>query len=122
MKLSRKYISEALAEGDIPRESYLNDIPAVRWLLQENELKFRKNVTFFVGENGSGKSTLIEAIAVCYGFNPEGGTLNYNFSTHDTHSELCNHIRVGKKAYPKNGYFLRAETLYNLATYRFDIF
>ena len=70
-----------------------------------------------VGENGSGKSTLLEAIAVAHGFNPEGGTKNYCFSTHDTHSELCNAITIAK-GYRKEkwGYFLRAESFYNVAT------
>lgn len=74
-------------------------------------------MTFFVGENGSGKSTLLEAIAVAYGFNPEGGTLNYSFSTYDSHSELHDAIRLVRsfnKA--KWGYFLRAESFYNVAT------
>ena len=57
----------------IGADSYLRGIPALRDL---EELAFRAPVTFFVGENGSGKSTLLEAIAVAYGFNPEGGTLN----------------------------------------------
>lgn len=63
------------------------------------------------------KSTLLEAIAVAHGFNPEGGTKNYCFSTHDTHSELCNAITIAK-GYRKEkwGYFLRAESFYNVAT------
>ena len=70
-----------------------------------------------LGENGSGKSTLLEAIAVAHGFNPEGGTRNYNFSTRDTHSELCDAITVAK-GYRRErwGYFLRAESFYNLAS------
>ena len=81
------------------------------------KLDFNKPVTFFVGENGSGKSTLLEALAVAHGFNPEGGTKNYVFSTHDTHSELCDAIRISK-GYRKEkwGYFLRAESFYNVAT------
>ena len=69
------------------------------------------------GRNGSGKSTLLEALAVSYGFNSEGGTKNYSFSTFDSHSELYNAIRISKgfrKA--KWGYFLRAESFYNVAT------
>lgn len=58
----------------ISENSYLHGIPALR---QINFLEFPENITIFVGENGSGKSTLLEAIAVAYGFNPEGGTLNY---------------------------------------------
>ena len=70
------------------------------------------------GENGSGKSTLLEAVAVAYGFNPEGGTKNYMFSTFESHSPLHEYIRLAKgvkKA--KDGYFLRAESFFNVATY-----
>ena len=82
-----------------------------------NTLNFHPGVTFIVGENGSGKSTLLEAIAVNYGFNPEGGSKNFNFSTKSTHSELHNFIKVIKGVrQPKNGYFLRAESFYNVAT------
>lgn len=65
----------------------------------------------------SGKSTLLEALAIAHGFNPEGGTKNYVFSTHDTHSELCDAIRISR-GYRKErwGYFLRAESFYNVAT------
>ena len=57
---------------------YPYTIPAVRDL---NLLKLHPKVTYLVGENGSGKSTLIEAIAVAAGFNAEGGSINFNFST-----------------------------------------
>lgn len=98
----------------IQEESYLTRIPAI-YLLQK--LQFRKPVTFFVGENGSGKSTLLEAIAIAYGFNPEGGSLNYRFSTHDDYSELCDAITIGKGVRDKNrGFFLRAESFYNVST------
>lgn len=94
--------------------SYLRKIDAIKDL---NTLNFNKPVTFFVGENGSGKSTLLEAVAVAYGFNPEGGTKNYSFSTYDSHSELCDAIRIVKGIRkPKWGYFLRAESFYNVAT------
>lgn len=98
----------------IDRHSYLRNITAIDHLEQ---LEFSKPVTFFVGENGSGKSTLIEALAIAYGFNPEGGTINYNFSTYDSHSALCDAIRISK-GYRKArwGYFLRAESFYNVAT------
>ncbi len=80
-------------------------------------------VTFFVGENGSGKSTLIEAIAVDAGFNSEGGGRNYRFSTRPTHSELCNHIKLIRSPIGKwrDGYFLRAESFYNVASYVEDL-
>ena len=97
----------------IRSDSYLREIPAIR---SAEYISFTHPVTFFAGENGSGKSTLLEAIAVAYGFNPEGGTRNYSFSTFDSHSELCQAIRlsrgVRRAAY---GYFLRAESFYNVA-------
>ena len=95
-------------------DSYVRTIPAVSGI---EELRFEAPVTFFVGENGSGKSTLLEAIAVACGFNPEGGTKNYNFSTYDSHSELCDAIRLSRSPRrSKWGYFLRAESFYNVAT------
>lgn len=94
--------------------SYLRKIEALKDL---KTLDFNSNVSFFVGENGSGKSTLLEAMAIASGFNPEGGTKNYSFSTYDSHSELYDAIRVvrgSRKA--RWGYFLRAESFYNVAT------
>ena len=98
----------------IGRESYLRSIPAIAGVEQ---LTLNRPVTFFVGENGSGKSTMLEAIAAAYGFNPEGGTRNYRFSTYDSHSELCDAIRL-IRGYRKPGwgYFLRAESFYNVAS------
>jgi len=98
----------------IEKDSYLRNIESIKEL---EELIFEKPITFFVGENGSGKSTLLEALAVAYGFNPEGGTKNYSFSTYDSHSQLHEAVRISKgfrKA--KWGYFLRAESFYNVAT------
>ena len=77
----------------IDNDSYLKSIEAFKGI---EKLDFNKSITFFVGENGSGKSTLLEALAVSYGFNPEGGTKNYSFSTFDSHSELYNAIRISK--------------------------
>ena len=98
----------------IGRDSYLRSIPSLGGL---DELEFNCPVTFFVGENGSGKSTLLEGIAIAYGFNPEGGTLNYSFSTYNSHSELHEAIRLTKGiARSRWGYFYRAESFYNVAT------
>lgn len=66
-------------------ESYLHHIPALTGM---KELSFSGPVTYFAGENGTGKSTLLEAIAIAWGFNPEGGSIHYSFSTHDSHSGL----------------------------------
>ena len=100
----------------LPRESYLNRLPVVKYLA-EHKIEFHKPVTFFVGENGSGKSTLIEALAISQGFNPEGGTKNFRFSTENSHSELCDYLRVARGVVrPGDGFFLRAESFYNVAT------
>jgi len=89
-------------------------LPVIRDL---SGLEFHSKVTCFAGENGTGKSTILEAIAASYGFNPEGGTRNFNFSTKATHSELYDHIRLVKGVRrPKDGFFLRAESFYNVAT------
>ncbi|MBW9153890.1 AAA family ATPase [Clostridium estertheticum] len=80
-------------------------------------LDFHPKVTYLVGENGTGKSTILEAIAVAYGFNPEGGTRNFNFSTKDTHSDLHKNLKLVKGVKrPNDGFFLRAESFYNVAT------
>lgn len=93
---------------------YPYNIPAISKL---ESLEFHPNITFFIGENGTGKSTLIEAIAVALGFNPEGGTKHSLFSTKRSHSKLHEYIKTIKSfKYPRNGYFLRAESFYNLAT------
>lgn len=98
----------------IAPHSYLRAIDALAGI---DRLAFTSPVTCFVGENGSGKSTLLEAIAVAYGFNPEGGTKNYHFSTRDSHSELCDALRLTKSfRAASRGYFLRAESFYNVAT------
>lgn len=113
--MNNQFIQKIIIDWDkISRHSYLRQIEAIKDL---EELEFESPITFFVGENGSGKSTLLEAIAVAYGFNPEGGTKNYNFSTYDSHSELYDAIRIGKGfRRASGGYFLRAESFYNVAT------
>lgn len=113
--MDKKWIQSISIDWDkIPEDSYLRDIPALQF---GETLDFSRQVTFFVGENGSGKSTLLEGIAVAYGFSAEGGTRNYRFSTYDSHSELCDAIRLSRGgSAPLNSYFLRAESFYNVAS------
>ena len=111
-----RYIGEIIWTGDVAEGSYLNEIPAVKHLRKMQRLELKAPVTFLVGENGTGKSTLLEAVAVAAGFNPEGGTRNFSFSTRATHSSLHECIRLSKYGFPKDGFFLRAESFYNVAT------
>ena len=98
----------------IPNYSYIKNIESINKI---DELIFDSPITFFAGKNGSGKSTLLEAIAESYGFNKEGGSKNYNFSTYDEHSDLTPAITI-YKGYSKAtyNYFFRAETFFNVAT------
>lgn len=89
-------------------------LPAIAGL---HEIEFHPKATYIIGENGSGKSTLIEALAVAWGFNPEGGTRNHTISTRPSHSSLHRHLRLIKSPRrAKFGFFLRAESLFNVAT------
>lgn len=105
---------EILREKIEQPNAYPFNLPAVAAL---QEIEFHNRVTYLIGENGVGKSTLLEAIAVAWGFNPEGGTLNFNFATAETHSPLHRHLRLirGTKR-PQDGFFFRAESYYNVAT------
>jgi len=95
-------------------DTYPFSLPAVKEL---GTLKLHPKVTFIVGENGSGKSTLLEAIATSWGFNPEGGTKNFNFGTRRSHSELHGFLTLAKSVKrAKDGFFLRAESFFNVAT------
>lgn len=113
--MNEQFIQAVMIDwSKVEKYSYLRDIKAISQL---NRIEFNKAITFFAGENGSGKSTVLEAIAVAFGFNPEGGTTNYMFSTYDSHSELDRAIRISRGyRKPDWGYFLRAESFYNVAT------
>lgn len=113
---SARYLRGVRLERDrVPSfASYPFSIPAVRAL---DELPLAAKVTCLVGENGAGKSTLIEAIAVVAGFNAEGGTKNFRFATRRSESELHRFLRVvrGPKR-ERDGFFLRAESFFNVST------
>ncbi len=102
-------------KNDIPnKDVYPFNIPSISNL---DELKFNKNVTFFIGENGIGKSTFIEALAIALKLNPEGGTQNFNFKTNDSHSNLSDYLTIYSNGnVPDTKYFLRAESFYNVAS------
>jgi len=110
------YIRQVLLKAELNND-YPYNLPAVRHLNDGVGIEFENPVTFFVGENGTGKSTLIEAIAVSMGFNAEGGSRDFSFNTSATHSDLYEHITVVKSIVPEDGFFLRAESFYNTASY-----
>jgi predicted ATPase len=113
---SAQYLRELVLRREAVPDfnSYPFSIPAIHNL---DHLPLHPAVTFFVGENGSGKSTLLEGIAVAIGLNPEGGSRNFNFATRETHSVLEEYLQVVRGiARPRDSFFLRAESLYNVAT------
>lgn len=111
-----EYLASVCLRRALPEGSWLRRLGPARWLTEGHALEFDRPVTFLVGENGTGKSTLLEGIAVACGFNPEGGTRNFNFSTRATHSELGEYLTPARRRYARDGFFLRAESFYNVAT------
>lgn len=104
-------------DADLPTAGYPFTLPVVAALRSAGRLRLDPRVTFLTGDNGTGKSTLIEAIAVAAGFNPEGGTVNFRFSTRSSESALGRYLRlVRSPGKPQTGFFLRAESFYNVAT------
>lgn len=103
-----------IQEAPSGSDAYLN---AIAFFAALKTLALDRPVTFLVGENGSGKSTLLEAIAVNFGFNPEGGSRDFDFHSVETHSGLHALLRLSKGVpRPKDGFFLRAESFYNVAS------
>lgn len=116
MKIPKQFLLSAqLLRDKVPSfDGYPFSLPIVQRL---EKIEFHSKVTFFIGENGSGKSTLLEAIAVAWGFNPEGGSKNFRFSNRASHSQLSNYLRLAKSIRrPRDGFFLRAESFFNVAT------
>jgi predicted ATPase len=102
---------------DVVSGGYPFTLPVVAWLARRGGLDLAPGVTLLVGENGTGKSTLVEAIAVAAGFNPEGGSRNFRFATRASESPRGDHlVLTGDTRKPRAGFFLRAESFYNVAS------
>ncbi|MFF4897968.1 AAA family ATPase [Streptomyces sp. NPDC001068] len=95
---------------------YPFDLPVVAHLMESRRLDLDPGVTFLVGDNGSGKSTLVEAIATAAGYNAEGGSRSFRFATRSSESSLGDHLVLCWNRRPRTGFFLRAESFYNVAT------
>jgi predicted ATPase len=94
--------------------AYPFSIPAIQAV---DGLELHPRVTYLVGENGSGKSTLLEGIAIAAGFNAEGGTTGFRFAMRRSESSLADALRLVRSVRrPRNGFFLRAESFFNVAT------
>lgn len=83
-------------------------------------LHFTTPVTLLVGENGSGKSTLLEALAWNAGFSGEGGDRTNEYSESDDGRRLGGALKLSWRQKVSTGFFLRAETFFNFATYLED--
>jgi len=108
---------DSVQTWDVAR-GYPFDIPAFAGGIH---LEIGSRVTFFVGENGSGKSTLLEALAECCGFSPEGGNRDHQRATFAERSPLAQSLRLSWRRRVVEGFFLRAESFYNFATYLDDV-
>lgn len=125
-KSSAAFFNGPLLDTIKVKSSTLIDIAEYPFLLpivkNLKEINFPTQVTFFVGENGTGKSTILEAIAHHVGFGPEGGSRNISFKTSgdNTYSgaqKLAEQFILSWRQKPKDGYFFRAESFYNVANY-----
>ena len=92
------------------------DVPAVAAIEQ---LALDRPITLLAGENGSGKSTVIETAAESIGFAPQGGELaRLSENPAVVHSVLRDRLEPVLSAHkPRNGYFLRAESFFNIAEF-----
>jgi predicted ATPase len=114
--MDQRYLASIELQRDlVPSfEAHPYALPAIRGL---SSIDVHSKVIFLVGENGSGKSTLLEAVAVKWGFNAEGGSRSFGFSTRNSHSDLHKYLKLVRSTrQPRDGYFFRAESFFNVAT------
>jgi predicted ATPase len=93
------------------------DVPAVA---DVERLDLSAPVTLLAGDNGTGKSTLVEAIAEAIGFATEGGELERSGELPAVPGPALNGALepvLAQYSRPRNGYFLRAESFFNIAAF-----
>lgn len=107
------YLSRIYLKNEHPKEFPFN----LPFLKNGFDITLKSNVTFFVGENGIGKSTLLEAIADKCNFNLSGGNRNHRYDFYKTESKLSEYLTLSWKIKTGQGFFMRAESFFNFATY-----
>ena len=107
------YLSKIYLKDNHPQDFPFN-LPFLRNGL---DIRLKSNVTFFIGENGIGKSTLLEAIADQCNFNVAGGSRNHHYNFHKTESVLSDYLTLSWRNKTSQGFFMRAESFFNFATY-----
>jgi predicted ATPase len=92
------------------------DVPAVAAV---ERLELDVPITLLAGDNGTGKSTLVEAIAEAIGFAVEGGELERAGELPPVPRAVFGGALepVLGSTKPRNGYFLRAESFFNVARF-----
>lgn len=103
-------------EEDFWGSGFPFDVPAVD---QIERLDLDQEVTLLAGDNGTGKSTLIEAIAEAIGFSAQGGELERAGELPAVPRPVLGGALdpVLSSTKPRNGYFLRAESFFNVAQF-----
>jgi predicted ATPase len=98
------------------RAGFPFDVPAVDAV---ETLDLSGPVTLLGGDNGTGKSTIVEAIAEAMGFAAEGGELERSGELPAVPRPVLGDGLVPELTHtkPHNGYFLRAESFFNVASF-----
>lgn len=109
-----------IRRDELDEDRFPFTVPAVQQL---ESIRFHPAITLFTGENGSGKSTIIEAFAVAAGFPPTGGTKSFNTGENRPDEAMLGDAltlvrRPGREV---GGFFLRSESMFNMASYLADI-
>jgi predicted ATPase len=90
------------------------DLPVIEAV---EDVRLDRPVTLLAGENGSGKSTILEAVAAAIGFADQGGELERVGELPAVPRSVLGGALapVLTSTKPRNGYFLRAESFFNIA-------
>jgi predicted ATPase len=101
-------------------EQFPFSVPAIATIEQ---LGLGQSLTLLAGDNGSGKSTILEAIAAALGFAQHGGELDRLGELPAVPRNVVDAVGtpllapVLSATKPRNGYFLRAESFFNVAEF-----